>query len=169
MIELREYTLDFVTEYTQIRNNKEVLKYAYDKVPVPFTVKDAQKWIKQQIDVYPAERLLIFWKNNLVGEIGITLKDDIFRMNAEIGYFIGKPYWGNGIATRAIALMSEYVFQNFDVLRINAGVMKPNIASMRALEKNSFQLEVIRKQEVIKNNEIIDNYHWVKLRKIKKP
>lgn len=166
MIELKKYTQDFSTEFAHIRNDKDVLSYAYDSVPFPFKEKDATEWIFLQMSQKPARRLFIFWNNQLVGEIGITLKEDIFRLNAEIGYFIGKEYWGNGIATKAIGLMVDYVFENFEVTRINAGVMKPNKASMKALEKNGFLLEAIRKQEVIKNNKILDNYHWVKFKNV---
>lgn len=165
MVELINYNQDFSADFARIRNDKDVLSYAYDSVPFPFTEKDASEWISKQMNHNPPRRLLVIWNNQLVGEIGITLKEDIFRLNAEIGYFIGKAYWGNGIVTKAIALMTDYVFKNFEVIRINAGVMKPNKTSMRALEKNGFQLEIIRKQEVIKNNEIMDNYHWVKFKK----
>jgi [ribosomal protein S5]-alanine N-acetyltransferase len=100
----------------------------------------------------------------LAGEIGITIQEDIHRLCAEIGYFIAEPFWGKGIVTEAIKQMTEYTFSNFDVIRIVAGVFDFNQASMKALEKNGYYLESIRKKSVIKNGQIIDDFIWVKLK-----
>jgi len=110
MIELRKYSLDFVSEFAEIRNDPEVLQYAYDRVPFPFKEDDAHHWIEEQINYNPPRRFLIFWKGELAGEIGVTLGTDIFRLNGEIGYFIARKYWGKGIATAAISQMTNYVF-----------------------------------------------------------
>ncbi|TCI90599.1 N-acetyltransferase [Tenacibaculum sp. M341] len=90
--------------------------------------------------------------------MGITLKKDVFRLNAEIGYFISKKFWGKGLATKAVKKMTEYAFENFDIVRIVAGVFDFNKSSMKVLEKNGYYLEFIRKNAVIKNGKIIDDY-----------
>ncbi len=164
MVELKNYELQWAKEFAKIRNDAEVLQFAYDSVPYPFLEEHAQDWIEEQLVHDPARRLLIFWNNELAGEIGISLGADIFRLNAEIGYFVAKKFWSRGIASQAIGLMTEYIFKNFEVLRINAGVMEPNKGSMRALEKNGYLLESIRKQEVIKNNIVMTNHHFVRFR-----
>ncbi|WP_165872220.1 GNAT family N-acetyltransferase [Tenacibaculum sp. M341] len=79
-------------------------------------------------------------------------------MNAEIGYFISKKFWGKGLATKAVKKMTEYAFENFDIVRIVAGVFDFNKSSMKVLEKNGYYLEFIRKNAVIKNGKIIDDY-----------
>ena len=99
----------------------------------------------------------------LAGSIGVTLRDDVYRKTAELGYFIGEEYWGQGIATEAIKQMVKYVQKKFDLVRIDADVFEFNKASMRALEKNGFHLESIRKKAAFKNNIIVDDYVWVKL------
>ena len=63
--------------------------------------------------------------------------------------------------------MTAYVFKNFNIIRIEAGVFSFNKPSMRVLEKNNFYLECIKKNAVIKNDKIIDDYIWVKLKPIK--
>ena len=90
---------------------------------------------------------------------------DVFRLSAEMGYFIGAPFWGNGIASEAIKLMVDYSFKTFEIIRIEAGVFSFNKASMRVLEKNDFHLESIKKDAVIKNGVILDDYIWVKLKR----
>ncbi|WP_158975339.1 GNAT family N-acetyltransferase [Cellulophaga sp. L1A9] len=164
MIELRAYTLDVVEAYATYRNNRTIFDNGYDKVPNPFTLKDAEDFITLQTKKNIPERKIIYWKDQFVGEIGITINTDVFKLGAEMGYFIGAPFWGNGIASEAIKLMVEYSFKNFDIIRIEAGVFSFNKASMRVLEKNDFYLESIKKDAVIKNNVILDDYIWVKLK-----
>ena len=75
-----------------------------------------------------------------------------------------KKFWGKGLATKAVKKMTEYVFEHFEVVRIVAGVFAFNKSSMKVLEKNGYYLESVRKNAVIKNGEIIDDYIWVKLK-----
>ena len=164
MIELKNYQIDIAEKFAEYRNNPAVLDNGYDKVPNPFRVKDANEFIAVQLEKKPAWRKLIYWKGQFVGEIGIDIKKDIFRLSAEIGYFIAEPFWGKGIASTAIKLMTDYAFQNFNIIRIEAGVLAFNKPSMRVLEKNDFYLESIKKNAVIKNEKITDAYLWVKLK-----
>ncbi len=164
MVELREYNQEYAETFAEYRNNPNVLNNGYDKTPNPFTLTDAIDFIKIQMEKNPPQRFLIFWDNQFCGEIGISIKEDVFRLNAEIGYFVAEPFWGNGIATEAIRLMTEYTFENFNIIRIVAGVFGFNKASMKALEKNNYYLESTRRKAVIKNGQTIDDYIWVKLK-----
>lgn len=164
MMKFKPHTLDLANDFAKIKNTPEILDNGYDKTPNPYTEKHAIEFINQEIGKKPEERFLIYWNNEIAGEIGITLKNDVFRLNAEIGYFISKKYWGKGLATQAVKKMTEYTFENFDVVRIVAGVFDFNKSSMKVLEKNGYYLESIRKNAVIKNGKIIDDYIWVKLK-----
>jgi [ribosomal protein S5]-alanine N-acetyltransferase len=157
-MEFREYSLEYAASFAKIRNHPVVLNNGYDKTPNPFTNEDAISFIDQQLGMKQPQRFLIFEDGELAGEIGISINEDVFRLNAEIGYFIAENFWGKGIATAAIEKMTNYVFEKFNIIRIVAG------ASMKALEKNGYYLESIRKNAVIKNGEIIDDYIWVKLK-----
>ena len=164
MVELKNYTIDIAEQLAQYRNNPIIFDNGYDRVPNPFTLEDAKELITQQLGKELAHRKLIYWENQFVGEIGITILDDVFRLGAEMGYFIGEPFWGKGIATKAIELMVDYAFTHFNIIRIEAGVFDFNKPSMRVLEKNGFHLESIKKNAVFKNGKIIDDYIWVKLK-----
>jgi len=168
LVELKPHRIDLAKEFAEMKNVPEILDNGYDKTPNPYTIEDATEFITQEINKEPAERFLVYWKNELAGEIGITLKKDVFRLNAEIGYFISEKFWGKGLATQAVEKMTEYTFNHFDVVRIVAGVFDFNKSSMKVLEKNGYYLESIRKNAVIKNGKIIDDYIWVKLKDAKK-
>ena len=126
MTELRKYQLEYAEEFARLRNNPNISANGFDRTPNPYTLDDALELFKRNIDKNPAERFLIFSNGELCGEIGIWPKDDIHRLNVEIGYFIGEPFWGRGIATEAIALMTGYVFENFNVIRIFEGFFEKN-------------------------------------------
>jgi RimJ/RimL family protein N-acetyltransferase len=91
------------------------------------------------------------YDNHLAGSIGIISKTDIYRKNAEIGYFLGEEFWGKGIATRAIRAATSYAFSTFDIVRIYAEPFCDNPGSRRALEKAGFIHEATFKKNVIKN------------------
>ncbi|BDD03973.1 GNAT family N-acetyltransferase [Aureibacter tunicatorum] len=164
MIEFKPFTIDYAAEYSSIRNVPEVLDNGYDRTPNPFTEKDAVEYITKEIGKSPSERFFIFWNGKLAGEIGISIQEDVFRLNAEIGYFVGKEFWGQGIASKAVERMTAYAFDKFNIVRIVAGVFDFNKSSMKVLEKNGYYLECIRKNAVIKNGKIFDDYIWVKLK-----
>jgi RimJ/RimL family protein N-acetyltransferase len=163
-MEFKPHRIDFAKDFAKMKNIPEILDSGYDKAPNPYTEEAAIEFISQEIGKVPEERFLIYWNNEVIGEIGIDIKEDVFRLNAEIGYFISKEYWGNGLATKAVQKMTAYVFEYFEVIRIVAGVFEFNKSSMKVLQKNGYYLESIRKNAVIKKGEIMDDYIWVKLR-----
>jgi RimJ/RimL family protein N-acetyltransferase len=93
---------------------------------------------------------------------------DIYRLGAEIGYWIGEPYWGQGIATKAVELVTEYGFNRLGLERIYSGVFDFNKASQKVLEKSGFTLEGIFKKSVIKNGRIINEYRYAKIKEAQK-
>jgi RimJ/RimL family protein N-acetyltransferase len=101
----------------------------------------------------------------LAGGISIMPKEDIYRCSAEIGYWIGEPYWGRGIASEAIRQILEIAWEKYpEVVRLFAEVFPGNIGSARALEKNGFTVESVRKNSCIKNGVIGDDMVYVKFR-----
>jgi [ribosomal protein S5]-alanine N-acetyltransferase len=144
-------------------NNKKIWDHVRDYFPHPYTPKDAREWLALNVGVTPALNFVIEVDEQFAGSIGMVPKTDVYRNNMEIGYWLGEPYWGKGIATKAIELICDVIEKEKPhVNRIYGEVFDTNKASMRALEKNDFQLECIRKKAVIKNNVLMDDYVWVK-------
>lgn len=148
-----------------LANNIRIWNNVRDRLPHPYTIQHAGAFIKYCRKQDPSPVLAIEVEGQLAGCIGLELQDDISRISAELGYWIGEPYWGRGVATEAVRQMMEYIFEAFPVLsRIYAKVFEYNKASMNVLERNGFHLESVQKKSAIKNNEIIDEYVWVKFR-----
>ena len=148
-----------------IANNRYVWNNLRDHLPNPYTVTDALQWIAHCKDQNPAINFAVTFNGELAGSIGCVIKEDVYRKNMEIGYFIGEKFLGKGIATEAVRLLLEYIQQHFDVVRVYAEVFEHNKASMKVLQKNGFYLECIRHKSVIKNNTLLNDYVWVKMLK----
>jgi RimJ/RimL family protein N-acetyltransferase len=162
-VTLREWKRSDGDALTAVANNKKIWDNVRDRLPYPYTKKDAKEWLELVKKQKTVTTFCIEVDGNLAGSIGVTLKDDVYRKTVELGYFIAEEYWGRGIATEAIRQMVSYVRKEFDIVRIYAEVFEYNKGSMKALEKNGFYLECIRKRGAFKNNVVLDDHVWVKL------
>ncbi len=150
---------------TELANNINIWNNLRDRLPYPYRLHHADIFMKYCARHSPPQVLAIEADGLVVGCIGLQMQDDVSRISAELGYWIGEPYWGKGIAGESIKLMMGYAFETFPVIsRIYARVFEYNKPSMKVLEKNGFHLESIQKQSAIKNNVVVDEYVWVKFR-----
>jgi [ribosomal protein S5]-alanine N-acetyltransferase len=164
-IALRPWLNKDLEPLAALANNKKIWDNVRDYFPHPYTLKDAREWLALNAGITPVLNFVIEVNGQFAGSIGIVPKTDVYRNNMEIGYWLGESYWGKGIATKAIGLMCELIWKEHPhINRIYAEVFANNKASMRALEKNGFELECVRKKAVIKNDLLMDDWVWVKFR-----
>jgi RimJ/RimL family protein N-acetyltransferase len=121
-------------------------------------------FITQCNNEIPQITFAIEYKGELAGCIGLTIQSDIYRLSAEIGYWIGEPYWGLGIATLAVEMITTYGFEQSNLVRIYAGVFDYNKASQRVMEKAGYKLESIAEKSIIKNGELHNEYRYAKVK-----
>lgn len=163
-ISLRVWKKEDAQTLAALANNKNIWNNLLNMFPSPYTVMDALQWINKEATAKPITKFAIEYQHQLVGGVGFTMQDDVYRNAVELGYFVGEPYWRKGIATEAIKIITIQIKQTLpQVNRIFARVFHFNKASMKALQKAGFYLEGIQKNAAIKNNEIYDVYVWVKL------
>lgn len=112
----------------------------------------------------PKTFFAIDYQNKFAGIISLSLGTDVYRKSAEIGYFIGEPFWNKGITTKAVNLITNLGFDNLDIVRIDTGVFDFNKVSQRVLEKCGYTKEVIFKKSMCKNNEIFDEIRYAKIK-----
>lgn len=163
---IRPWTDKDVDNLVKYADNINIWNNLRNYFPHPYTTDHAKSWISSSAAATPIINFAIDFEGEAIGGIGLIFNTDVYVLSAEIGYWIGEPFWGKGIATEAIRQMTEYSFYYFDIVRIYAEVFENNKASMRALEKNGFYLEGVRRKSVFKNNLLMDDYIWVKLRGI---
>lgn len=161
-VTIRPWQKQDAQSLASVANNRKIWNNVRDQLPNPYTVMDALQWMNHIKDQQPAQNLAIVLNGVVVGSIGCKLQEDVYRKSIEIGYFVGEEYWGKGIATIAVDLFLAYLIKNFQPIRVYAEVFEYNQSSMNVLKKNGFFLESIRRKAAIKNNEIVDDYVWVK-------
>lgn len=155
----------FILRHLQFRDIDSILKYANNKkisdnltdgFPYPYTRIDAELFFTKFAFFDPPIALVIEINNEVCGAISVYPQTDIHRKNAEMGYWLAEPYWGQGIITEAAKLMIKYGFKTFDINRIFASPFSTNIASQRVLEKAGMKLEARFEKTVIKNGKYLD-------------
>lgn len=99
-----------------------------------------------------------------VGSISLVLGSDVYRRSAELGYWLGRPFWRRGIMTAAVREMCALGFETWEILRIHAEPYAGNAGSRGVLEKAGFTLEGILRNSVCKNGEILDSCVYAKLK-----
>ena len=106
------------------------------RIPHPYKLADAECFIgganKGAAD---AVFLITLHDRTIIGACGVTALDD----QAELGYWLGVPYWGKGYATEALHAVIDYAFTDLGHEAVNAGARVTNPASRRVLEKCGFQ------------------------------
>jgi len=91
------------------------------------------------------------------------LLSDVHRLTADIGYWIGEPHWGSGIASAAVVEMTRYAFAEFPLQRLQALVFEWNPASRRVLEKAGYTLEARLARCIIKDGRLGNAYLYARL------
>ena len=135
-----------------------------DGFPNPYSVRDARRFIASVRDAPPLSVLGIIRDGEPIGCMGLTPGSDVYRLNGEIGYWIGVAHWGQGLVTEAVDAFVRTIWQQTGMERLHAGVFSGNPASERVLEKCGFLLESVQRRAVIKNGRFRDLSVWVQLR-----
>ena len=110
-------------------------------VPHPYTLGDAEEWIDIVAETLSDEaagfKLSIFMDDALIGGVGLNHREGNVY---ELGYWLGKAYWGRGIATEAAAGLLQHSKETLPDAEFVAHCMKGNAASSRVLEKLGFHV-----------------------------
>lgn len=163
VVSLRTFRREDAPRLAELANNEKIAVNLRDGFPHPYTPEDAEKFIEMAI-AKSDQIFAIEYQGEYVGNIGVHLKSDVYRLGAEIGYFMGEPYWGKGIMTKAVNLVCDYAFRELGIIRIDTGVFDFNPASMRVLEKCGFVREAVFRKSVIKRGKICDEVRYARLK-----
>jgi len=127
-------------------------------IPHPYPDGAAEAWISDQESAFRLGEVAVFAitlpDDTLVGAVGLKLEEDTGI--AELGYWIGVPYWGNGYATEAAETLLGFGFDTLALERIWARAFVRNPASSRVLQKLGMQHEGTLRRCLRKNDELLD-------------
>ncbi len=161
---LRKLTRDDLPRMANLANNEKIGRNLRDGFPYPYTFKDAEHFFELFTGTPSLIVFAIEFNGEYVGNISLSLGQNIYRKSAEIGYFIGEDYWNKGIVTKAVKLITKYGFENLDINRIHTGIYEWNPSSMKVLEKCGFQKEGVFKKSVFKCNMLVDEHRYALLK-----
>ena len=145
-------------------NNRKVSINLRDRFPYPYTDRDARNWLDAVVGLEPETNFAIDIAGEAVGGIGYTMQYDVDRRSAEIGYWLGEEFWGRGIATEALIVVTDHAFANHDLCRVFAHVFDWNPASARVLEKAGYAFEGRMRKSVTKEGQTIDQLMYAMIR-----
>ena len=122
-------------------------------IPHPYEDGLAEAWIGTHRQAFDEDKEAVFAItlrecDLLVGCIGLTINREHVR--AELGYWIGKPYWGNGYCTEAAKAMLQFGFEDLGLNRIHAIHFRRNPASGRVMAKIGMTREGCQRQHIKK-------------------
>jgi len=136
-------------------------------VPHPYEESMAVEWIADQGPAWAERRMLTLaiTRRDTAGLIGcISLVLNTAHSRAELGYWIGREFWGRGYATESAAALIAHGFRELDLLRIHAGHFARNPASGRVLEKVGMRREGVLRRHVLRWGRREDEVMWGLLR-----
>ncbi|WP_288887331.1 GNAT family N-acetyltransferase [uncultured Eubacterium sp.] len=157
-IKIRLWKIKDKTELAENLNNMNIMNNLRDGLPYPYTEDNAEDFIRAMLsaDKDKTFAFAITLDGKVIGSIGVFRQDNIHFRTAEMGYYIGEKYWGNGYMTEAVKLACDFVFENTDIIRIYAEPFAYNSASCRVLEKAGFICEGVLRSNAYKNGNIVD-------------
>jgi RimJ/RimL family protein N-acetyltransferase len=153
---LRPWSITDADSLVKHANNFKIAKFMTDRFPHPYTIDNAKEFIAFANNDTPVHIFAIDINGQAVGGIGIHPQYDVYKKNAEIGYWLGESFWGKGIMPDAIMQMTGFAFENYDINRIFARPFGTNAASQKVLKKAGFKLEGKFEMTVCKNGEYLD-------------
>ena len=162
--QLRTFRPDNAPALAKYGNNRAVWRNLWDRHPYPYGIADAEEWIRFAMEQEPETIFAISSADEAIGCIGMLPQDDVARISAEVGYWLGEPFWNRGIGTGALRALTDYAFTRLDLVRLFATVMEWNPASARVLEKAGYEYEGLLRKSVIKDGEILDQWLYAIVR-----
>lgn len=147
----------------RLADDREVWRNLRDAFPHPYTKKDARAWIRAATRQVPSMHFAICADGELAGGIGIIPRIDVHQGTAEIGYWLGRAFWGRGLMTAALGAFTDFAIGEFKLRRIFAGVFDWNPASARVLEKCGYGFEGRMRKGVVKDGVVVDELIYAKV------
>jgi len=153
---VRSWHHDDVASIVRHANNRKVWLNLRDRFPHPYTKADAEKWIQSSLSTRPETSFAIDLSGEAVGGIGFELRTDVERYSAEVGYWLGEQFWGQGICTLALKAVTPYAIETYRLNRIFATPFTENLASRRVLERAGYTREGLMRRSAFKDGRFVD-------------
>lgn len=120
--------------------------------PAHTSVDNSREIIKNVLEIPETYAVCLKADNKAIGSIGLLIGEKsnikIADNEAEIGYWIGVPFWGQGLIPEAVKVLMEYAFEELKMKKLWCGYFDGNEKSKRVQEKCGFQYQFTHKDKV---------------------
>jgi [ribosomal protein S5]-alanine N-acetyltransferase len=139
-------------------NHADVVHNLYDGFPHPYTQAHADLWCSTQHREPPFGHVFAITLNDVaIGCTGVAPMAGHHACNAEVGYWIGRDFWGMGIAADALRLATHWAWRELPaVQRLVAPIFARNTASQAVAKKAGYTLEALQPRSLLKAGQAID-------------
>ena len=136
---LRSFTLEDAADVQRLASDPDVASTT-DAIEHPYQDGTAEEWLQGCYEEFEDGERINFavalkTDGTLIGTVALVLRIHLPYKDAELGYWIGKPYWNCGYATEAAKAVVAYGFREHNIESVYAYYFKRNPASGRVLEK----------------------------------
>jgi len=151
-LKLRPWTLNDAPEVQRLAGDKDIASTT-ENIPHPYEDGMAEQWIQTHQEKFERRELVNFAITHrqdryIIGAIGLVLY--VEHKRAEIGYWVGKPYWNNGYCTESAHAILKYGFDVLGLNRILGRHLTRNPASGKVMQKIGMNYEGCMRQHIIK-------------------
>ena len=153
---VRAWSPDDLPALVRHANHREIWLQVRDRFPHPYLEEHGRTFLDYLTQQSPQTVWAIEVEGEAAGGIGLEMQQDVERVSAEIGYWLGRAHWGKGVMTEALSAVTVEAFRRFDLLRIFALPFADNAASIRVLQKAGYVLEGRMPQSTIKDGRVRD-------------
>jgi len=161
---IRPWSSNDAVAVQRYANNRKIWINLRDLFPHPYTLDDAHSFLRYIMAEKPMTTFALAMPAEAIGCIGLQIGRDVHRKTAELGFWLGEPFWGRGIMTEAVAELTRWAFGAFELERIYAEPFATNRASARVLEKAGFACEGRLKASIYKDNQRLDSFLYARVR-----
>ena len=154
MISLRDFQQQDTEQLISILNDTSVTQFLSSKIPSPYTASDANWWITEGSKSELIKAITL--DDQLIGCVSVLPGEFEFNRSGELGYWLAKEYWQQGITAKAATMLLETVFTKTNIVRVFAYVCEDNPASMKLLQKLGFEQDAILKNAMFKQQQFFN-------------
>lgn len=156
---LRPFAIEDVPAVTALVGDREIASMTL-AILHPYEASMAEEWIGKHRPRYLSGQeisyaIIMQESDLLIGAISLYINPD--HRKAELGYWIGKPFWGNGFASEAAKKTIEFGFKELELNRIYASHFVRNQASGKVLRKIGMNFEGRKRQDILKWGQFEDS------------
>jgi [ribosomal protein S5]-alanine N-acetyltransferase len=166
-LRLRPLTMDDAPTVQELAGRREIAAMTLS-IPHPYSLEQAQDWLAKRLAAGGEGNDAVFGivlgnTGQLIGTVGLR-EIDADHSRAEMGFWVGVEWWGQGYATEAAQAVLRYGFEHLKLNRVYAHHMTKNPASGRVLEKIGMRQEAVLRQTLQKAGVREDDALWAILR-----